>query len=377
MDVSGYQGNVDWTAAYANGGRFVYIKATEGTGYTNPYFAQQYNGSYDVGMIRGAYHFALPDNSSGATQADYFVAHGGGWSGDGKTLPRRARHRVQPVRRRPATGSAPVRDGRLDRRLQQRVRTPATGLYPMIYTTTDWWTELHRQLRRLRRDQPAVDRAVLRPARSARCRPAGATTPSGSTPTPAPSRATRTGSTATTANCRASPAPVDRLLIPSARPAEPPNAVGEVLDELADGLRCSAGESSRQRTSAEPTMTPSANAATSAAWSPSETPSPTQTGMSGREGAHPGDERRRRVADAGPRAGDAHRRRPRRRSRATPAAVETMRASVEDGATRKTRSSPCASLAASQSPASSGIRSGVIAPDPPAAARSAAKRSTP
>src|SRR3954469_22984504 len=87
MDVSGYQGNVAWSTAYANGARFAYVKATEGTTYTNPYFAQQYNGSYNVGMIRGAYHFAHPNSSSGTTQADYFAAHGGGWSGDGKTLP--------------------------------------------------------------------------------------------------------------------------------------------------------------------------------------------------------------------------------------------------------------------------------------------------
>ena len=39
---------------------------------------------------------------------------------------------------------------------------------------------------------------------------------------------------------------------------------------------------------------------------------------------------------------------------------------MELGATRKTRSRPCSSLAAIQSPASSGIRSGVISPAPPA-----------
>ena len=54
MDVSGWQGNVNWSSAYANGARFAYVKATEGTSYINPYFAQQYNGSYNVGMIRGA-----------------------------------------------------------------------------------------------------------------------------------------------------------------------------------------------------------------------------------------------------------------------------------------------------------------------------------
>ena len=87
QDVSGHQGNVNWSAQWSAGSRFAYVKATEGTYYTNPYFAQQYNGSYNVGMIRGSYHFARPDTTSGATQANYFVDHGGGWSRDGRTLP--------------------------------------------------------------------------------------------------------------------------------------------------------------------------------------------------------------------------------------------------------------------------------------------------
>jgi GH25 family lysozyme M1 (1,4-beta-N-acetylmuramidase) len=87
LDVSGYQGNVNWSSVAANGGRFAYVKATESTSYVNPYFTQQYNGSYNAGLIRGAYHFATPNTSSGAAQADYFLAHGGGWSKDGRTLP--------------------------------------------------------------------------------------------------------------------------------------------------------------------------------------------------------------------------------------------------------------------------------------------------
>src|SRR4051812_18812344 len=54
VDVSGYQGNVAWSTLWSSGVRWAYTKATEGTYYTNPYFAQQYNGSYNVGMIRGA-----------------------------------------------------------------------------------------------------------------------------------------------------------------------------------------------------------------------------------------------------------------------------------------------------------------------------------
>jgi hypothetical protein len=66
LDVSSYQGNVDWAQVQANGAKFAYVKATEGTYYTNPYFPQQYTGSYNAGLVRGVYHFAIPNNSSGA-----------------------------------------------------------------------------------------------------------------------------------------------------------------------------------------------------------------------------------------------------------------------------------------------------------------------
>ena len=87
MDVSGHQGAVDWAKAYADGARFSYVKATEGTGFTSDTFRAQYDGAAAVGMLRGAYHFALPDQSTGAAQAHYFVDHGGGWGPDGRTLP--------------------------------------------------------------------------------------------------------------------------------------------------------------------------------------------------------------------------------------------------------------------------------------------------
>ncbi len=87
LDVSGWQGSVNWSTVAADGAKFAYVKATESTNYQNPDFSQQYEGSYHAGIIRGSYHFATPDTASGAAQADYFVAHGGGWSKDGKTLP--------------------------------------------------------------------------------------------------------------------------------------------------------------------------------------------------------------------------------------------------------------------------------------------------
>ena len=96
IDVSHYQGTINWGTVAANGVSFAYIKATEGTStlalfyslvlasqlvtvtaITDPDFSANYNGATSAGIIRGGYHYAHPDNSDGATQANYFLEHGG------------------------------------------------------------------------------------------------------------------------------------------------------------------------------------------------------------------------------------------------------------------------------------------------------------
>jgi GH25 family lysozyme M1 (1,4-beta-N-acetylmuramidase) len=139
MDVSGHQGNVDWQHWWNQGKRFTYVKATEGTGYRNPYHPQQYNGSYDVGMIRGSYHFALPDRSSGAAQANYFVDHGGGWSADGRTLPGALDIEYNPYGDR-CYGKSQAAMGAWIRDFHDTYHA-RTGRWPVIYTTTGWWNE--------------------------------------------------------------------------------------------------------------------------------------------------------------------------------------------------------------------------------------------
>ncbi|MBA2809140.1 peptidoglycan-binding protein [Streptomyces sp. KM273126] len=138
LDVSSHQGNVDWTSVKNKGAAFAYVKATEGTTYKNPNYSQQYNGAYNVGLIRGAYHFALPSNSSGTTQADYFVNNGGGWTGDGKTLPPALDIEYNPYG---ATCYGMSQSAMVSwiREFSNRVQA-RTGRYPTIYTTTDWWS---------------------------------------------------------------------------------------------------------------------------------------------------------------------------------------------------------------------------------------------
>lgn len=139
IDVSGHQGEVDWAGQWDAGNRFAYVKATEGTGYVNEYFAQQYNGSYDVGMIRGAYHFALPDSSSGADQANYFVDNGGGWTADGKTLPGALDMEYNPY----GDTCYGMSGDELTNWIADFSSTyhERTGRYPTIYTSTSWWTQ--------------------------------------------------------------------------------------------------------------------------------------------------------------------------------------------------------------------------------------------
>jgi GH25 family lysozyme M1 (1,4-beta-N-acetylmuramidase) len=136
-DVSGHQGPVDWSAAAGAGAKFVYVKATEGTGFVNPQFAQQYNGSYRAGLIRGSYHFARPDISGGAEQARYFLAHGGGWSADGRTLPGALDAEYNPYGET-CYGTDAAGMSRWISDFSETYRD-ATGRYPTIYTSTNWW----------------------------------------------------------------------------------------------------------------------------------------------------------------------------------------------------------------------------------------------
>jgi GH25 family lysozyme M1 (1,4-beta-N-acetylmuramidase) len=141
IDVSGYQGNINWAnvAPYID---FSYAKATEGTYYTNPYFANQYNGPYDYGVIRGAYHFAIPPNSSGQAQADYFISHGGGWSGDGKTLPGALDIEYNPYPNTYGNECYNFSPSQMVTWLHNFINEYAfrEHVYPVIYTTTNWWT---------------------------------------------------------------------------------------------------------------------------------------------------------------------------------------------------------------------------------------------
>ena len=149
LDVSKWQADVNWQTQWKLGARFAYVKATEGNYYTSATFAAQYKGARQVGMIRGAYHFANPLASSGADQARIFVQNGGGWSADGYTLPPVLDFEANPYAGQTIDGFYQGNScyDRSASQLTSWVRDfgntmkALTGRLPVIYTNTNWWKQ--------------------------------------------------------------------------------------------------------------------------------------------------------------------------------------------------------------------------------------------
>lgn len=72
IDVSHFQGTVDWPAAAAGGIAFAYAKTSDGGTGSDQKFATNWAGMKAAGIPRGAYHFFRPATSAEA-QADHFV----------------------------------------------------------------------------------------------------------------------------------------------------------------------------------------------------------------------------------------------------------------------------------------------------------------
>ncbi|MGC5029906.1 GH25 family lysozyme [Micromonospora sp. DT229] len=140
IDVSRYQGSINWTSVRNAGIQFAFIKATEGTSYKDPNFNTNYVNAYNAGVIRGAYHFALPNVSSGAVQANYLASNGGAWSADSRTLPAALDLEANPYSGGYCYGlsTTAMRNWVQDFLNTYRSRT---GRYAVIYTTTSFWNQ--------------------------------------------------------------------------------------------------------------------------------------------------------------------------------------------------------------------------------------------
>jgi lysozyme len=72
VDVSRWQGEMDWAKLRTQGANFAYIKATDGGDHLDPMFKTNWKRAKDAGLKRGAYHFFYWCRTAGE-QADWFI----------------------------------------------------------------------------------------------------------------------------------------------------------------------------------------------------------------------------------------------------------------------------------------------------------------
>lgn len=73
IDVSHWQGTIDWAKVKGSGRTFVFAKATEGIGFEDSSYDTYRVGAMAQGMKFGAYHFARPGSNDPVAEADWFV----------------------------------------------------------------------------------------------------------------------------------------------------------------------------------------------------------------------------------------------------------------------------------------------------------------
>lgn len=76
MDVSSWQGRIDFKRVKEDGIRIVYIKATQGTGYVDPDFERNYREAEREELAIGFYHYVTARSTAEAREeARFFLAN--------------------------------------------------------------------------------------------------------------------------------------------------------------------------------------------------------------------------------------------------------------------------------------------------------------
>ena len=75
IDVSNWQGYINYEEVKRDGIEIVYIKASEGTNYKDPYFDVNYQNAKNNGLKVGFYHFLTAINTEEAEEQAKFFAY--------------------------------------------------------------------------------------------------------------------------------------------------------------------------------------------------------------------------------------------------------------------------------------------------------------
>jgi lysozyme len=137
IDVSKWQGDVDWKAVRRAGVRFAYVRVSDGTTVLDQTFGRNWREARRAGLLRGAYQYFRPEEDP-IEQADLLLATmGAPRAGD-----------LPPALDVEVSGNVTPRE--LVRRVSRwvaRVRR-ATGLKPIVYTSARDWILLAGNSRR-------------------------------------------------------------------------------------------------------------------------------------------------------------------------------------------------------------------------------------
>ena len=135
VDVSHWQGQIDWIGVAGDGHTFAFEKATEGTTFTDVTYPLNREGANAVGIKIGAYHYARPAGGTSAAiaasaiaQADAFLAYAQPAPGD-----------LLPALDLEETGGLSVPD--LTTWTQSWLDEVAVrlGVRPIVYASPDFW----------------------------------------------------------------------------------------------------------------------------------------------------------------------------------------------------------------------------------------------
>lgn len=74
IDVSNNNGSINWASVAAQGIKFAFAKASEGSNFIDTYFPGHWAGMKENGIYRGAYHYARPENNPARVEADWFYS---------------------------------------------------------------------------------------------------------------------------------------------------------------------------------------------------------------------------------------------------------------------------------------------------------------
>jgi GH25 family lysozyme M1 (1,4-beta-N-acetylmuramidase) len=144
LDISAYQHTgkaINWRLLGSEGIRFVAIKASEGTYYTNPYYLSDARGAAAAGLAVLPYVFANPSRAHGAQTARFAVSAAHLGRGASQRLPLVVDLENDPYKQDADCYGLGVH--RMIRWISGFLLTAhaRTGKWPVIYTTAAWWRE--------------------------------------------------------------------------------------------------------------------------------------------------------------------------------------------------------------------------------------------